>query len=147
VRGQAEGTMARKRVLIVKDDPDFRAMIRGYLEAAGYEPSEAGDGTEGLAKAEALRPDVILLDVRMPGITGFEVCQGLKATQETKRIPVIFLTAVDDFALNRLAYQSGAVACLTKPFRREALLAVIDAALTSAERQSKPKKKGGAIGH
>ncbi len=138
--------MARERVLIVDDEVEGRTLIREFLEIAGYEPAEAVDGTEGLAKAEALRPDVILLDVRMPGLDGYEVCQGLKENPETTHIPVIFVTAVEDAALNRLAYQAGAAACLTKPFRREALVAVIEAALANAERQGKPKPKDGANG-
>ena len=139
--------MAKKRVLIVEDDTTTRTTIRELLTGAGFEPVEAGDGTEGLAKAEDIRPDVILLDVHMPGLDGYEVCQGLKENPKTKNIPVIFLTAVQDDALNRLAYQSGAVACLTKPFRLEALVAVIEAAIASADRQAKPKKKGGASEH
>jgi len=139
--------MAKKRVLIVEDDTTTRTTIRELLTGAGFDPVEAGDGTEGLAKAEDIRPDVILLDVHMPGLDGYEVCQGLKENPNTKNIPVIFLTAAQDDALNRLAYQSGAVACLTKPFRLEALVAVIEAAIASADRQAKPKKKGGASEH
>ncbi len=131
--------MARKRVLIVEDEAESRMMIREMLEMSGYEASEAVDGTEGLTKAEALHPHVILLDVRMPGLDGYEVCQGLKENPETTTIPVIFLTGVDDVALNRLAFQVGAVACITKPFRREALVAVVEAALANVGRQAKPK--------
>ncbi len=131
--------MAKKRVLIVDDESDARTMIREMLAKSGYEPCEALDGTEGLAKAEVLLPNVILLDVRMPGIDGYEVCQGLKENPATKAIPVIFVTAVQDSELNRLAYKVGAAACLTKPFRHEALVAVIEAALASAERKTKPK--------
>jgi CheY-like chemotaxis protein len=139
--------MAKKRVLIVEDDTTTRTTLRELLTGAGFEPVEAGDGTEGLAKAEEIHPDVILLDVHMPGLDGYEVCQGLKENPNTKNIPVIFLTAVQDDALNRLAYQSGGVACLTKPFRLEALVAVIEAAIASVERQAKPRKKGGESGH
>jgi CheY-like chemotaxis protein len=131
--------MAKKRVLIVDDESDARTMIREMLANSGYEPCEALDGIEGLAKAEVLLPNVILLDVRMPGIDGFEVCQGLKENPATKTIPVIFVTAVQGSELNRLAYKVGGVACLTKPFRQEALVAVIEAALASAEGKTKPK--------
>jgi CheY-like chemotaxis protein len=137
--------MAKKRVLIVEDESSSRMLLRDMLSKSGYEPCEAEDGTEGLAKAEDIRPDVILLDVRMPGIDGYEVCQGLKENPETKSIPVIFVTAVLDGELNRLAYQAGAAACVTKPFRREALLAVIDAVIASTERQAKPKVKSSGV--
>jgi CheY-like chemotaxis protein len=133
------GVLVKKRVLIVADESDSRTMIRELLAKSGYEPCEAMDGTEGLAKAEALLPNVILLDVRMSGIDGYEVCQGLKENPATKTIPVIFVTAVQESGLNRLAYKAGAVACLTKPFRHEALVAVIEAALASAERSTRAK--------
>jgi CheY-like chemotaxis protein len=145
--GKRTALMARKRVLIVDDEALSRAVLRVFLTTAGYEPSEAVDGTEGLAKARELRPDLILLDVRMPGLDGIEVCRGLKESPETAHIPVIFVTAVEDAALNRLAFQAGGDAWLTKPFRREALLAVIEATLASAERQAKPKAKDGEDGH
>ena len=138
--------MARKRVLIVEDEADTRAMIGEMIGRAGYEPADAADGTEGLAKAESFRPHVILLDVRMPGLDGYEVCQGLKENPKTKTIPVIFVTAVQDDALNRLAYQAGAVACITQPFRPEALVAIIKAAIASAERKARPKTKRVEIG-
>jgi len=133
--------MPRKRVLIVDDEADSRELIQEMLSTAGYESSEARDGTEGLAMGEALRPDIILLDVRMPGLDGYEVCRGLKENPQTKDIPVIFLTAVEDAALNRLAYQAGATACLAKPVPHETLLALIAAVLASAERQAKPKAR------
>ncbi len=138
--------MARRRVLIVDDEASSRALIRDYLEMAGYEATEAVDGTEGLAKAESQRPDIILLDVRMPGLDGYEVCQGLKENPDTQHIPVIFVTVVEDAALNRLAFQVGAVACITKPFRREALLALIEATLAGAERRAEPEERDGGKG-
>ncbi len=139
--------MARKRVLIVDDDGVTRALIRRFLEAVDYEAVEAAEGPDGLAKAESLRPDVILLDVQMPGLDGYQVCQGLKENPETKHIPVIFVTMVDDASLNRLAYQAGAAACITKPMRREALVAVVEAALASAERRAKRgTREGGEDG-
>ena len=139
--------MAKKRVLIVEDEADTRLAIRGLLESAGYEAGEAADGTAGLAQAERVRPDVILLDVLMPGLDGYEVCRRLKDNRATAAIPVIFLTAFPDLTLNRLAFEAGGVACITKPFRVEALVAVIEAAITNAERRAKRKRKGGGRGH
>ncbi|HWU40528.1 MAG TPA: response regulator [Candidatus Acidoferrum sp.] len=79
--------MPRKRVLIVDDEADSRELIREMLSTAGYESSEARDGTEGLAMGEALQPDIILLDVRMPGLDGYEVCRGLKGTRRLRTSP------------------------------------------------------------
>ena len=138
--------MAGKRVLIVDDEASPRAVIREVLQRSGYEPAEAEGGLEGLAKAEAVRPDIILLEGRMRVLDGYEVCRPLKANTRTQHIPVIFVTGVEDDELYALADEVGAVASITKPFHLETLVAVIDAALASAERQAKPKNEGGAIG-
>lgn len=131
--------MAGKRVLIVDDDLFFRIAIRDALEAAGYEAAVAADGTEGLAKAESLRPDVILLDVVMPGPDGYEVCARLKANPATSHIPVVFMTAVENLSLNRIAHQAGAAVCIAKPLRPEALVMTIESVVDSAERHAMPK--------
>ena len=124
--------MARKRVLIVDDETESRTLLRELL-GTGYEICEATDGTEGLARAEQFRPDVILLDVRMPGLDGYEVCRGLKGNPELEAIPVIMVTAVEDTTLNHLAFEAGAAACLTKPVRQEALVTLIEALTPKAK--------------
>ena len=136
----------QKRVLIVEDDADTRAVLREFLEQSGYLPADAADGLAGLAQAESWHPHAILLDVRMPGLDGYEVCRRLKANPATKPIPVIFVTAVQNDSLNRIAYEAGAMACLVKPFRPEALLTIIQAAIAGAERQAQRigKRKGNA---
>lgn len=123
--------MAALKVLAVDDDRLHCRMVRDILETVGYEVIEAVDGAEGLEKAASLHPDVILLDLMMPGIDGYEVCRVLKANPETLAIPVIFLTISPDVTLDHLAYAAGAIACIRKPLRRETLVAVIDAALKS----------------
>jgi DNA-binding response OmpR family regulator len=134
-RGEA---LARKRVLIVDDEASPRAVIREVLLRSGYESAEARDGLEGLAKAEAVRPDVILLEGRMRGLDGYEVCRRLKANTQTQHIPVIFVTGVEDDELYALAHEVGAVASITKPFHFETLVTVIKAALTNAEPPAEP---------
>jgi CheY-like chemotaxis protein len=133
--------MVQKRVLIVEDDADMRTALQAFLERSGYLSAEAADGRAGLAQAESWHPHAILLDVRMPGLDGYEVCRRLKANPATKPIPVIVVTAVQDDALNRLAYEAGAMACILKPFRLEALLTVIQTAIAGAERRAKPKAR------
>lgn len=139
--------MAKKQVLIVEDEAVSRSVIREIVESCGYTAAEAVDGTDGLAKAERMHPDVILLDVRMPGLDGFEVCRGLKENPETKTIPVIFVTGMQDASLSHLAFQAGGVACVTKPVRPEALVAILGSVLASVERQAKSGAQGGASGH
>ncbi len=132
--------MIAKRVLIVDDDPLIRQMIRGILEVATWTVTEAGDGIEGLRRAETL-PSVILLDPMMIGVDGYAVCRELKANSVTQAIPVVFVTASEDLRLNRLAYAAGAVACLSMPFRRDALIALLETAVASAERRAHKTKR------
>ncbi|HSB82316.1 MAG TPA: response regulator [Candidatus Methylomirabilis sp.] len=139
--------MAKKRVPLVEDDADTRSAMQDMFERSGYIYADAADGTDGLARAERTHPDVILLDVRMPGLDGYEVCRRLKQNPASAAIPVIFLTAFPDLTLNRLAFKAGGVACITKPFRIEALVAVIEAAIANVERRAKAKRKGKASGH
>ena len=129
--------MVQKRVLIVEDEAGLRTALREFLDRSGYLSAEAADGLAGLAQAESWHPNAILLDVRMPGLDGYEVCRRLKANPATKPIPVIVMTAVQDDALNRLAYEAGAMACILKPFRLEALLATIQTTSAGAERRAK----------
>ena len=128
----------KKRVLLVEDEAGTRTALREFLEGAGF---LAAEGLAGLAQAESWHPHAILLDIRMPALDGYEVCRLLKANPATKPIPVIVVTAVQDDALNRLAYEAGAMACIVKPFRLEALLTVLQAAIAGAERRARPKAR------
>ncbi len=133
--------MPSTRVLIVDDEPLTRQMLRDLLEMAEYTVLEAREGTEALELAEQHQPDVILLDL-LAGLDGYAVCEGLKAHPATQAIPVIFVTACADLALNQKAYAAGAIACLPKPFRREAVVALIETALGSVRRQRVAPPKG-----
>jgi CheY-like chemotaxis protein len=119
----------RRRVLVIDDDPDVCSLVSAMLEPAHYEVHGAEAGESGVVLANEQVPDLILLDLQMPGIDGYQVCRLLKQGERTARIPIVMLTAGDDPAFNREAYAAGAYACVPKPFRREALLAVIEVAL------------------
>ena len=84
-----------KKILMVDDDVDFCAAVKLLLESKSYEVVLAYDGKEGLEKARAVGPDMVILDVMMPEMNGYDVCVVLKADPELSRIPVILLTAVD----------------------------------------------------
>ena len=84
-----------KKVLVVDDDVDFCEATKLLLDSKGYEVILAHDGKEGLEKVRAGRPDLVILDVMMPEMNGYDVCVVLKADKELKKIPVILLTAVD----------------------------------------------------
>ncbi len=123
-------------ILIIDDDPLMRSLIRDMLKAEGFPTLEAADGPKGVAAAQQGHPDLILLDAIMPGLDGYATCERLKADSATKGIPVIFVTITPDPALNRRAYAFGAVACIPKPFRREALLTMVKMALAQRSKRA-----------
>lgn len=95
--------MKDKKILMVDDDVDFCAAVKLLLESKSYEVVLSYDGKEGLEKARAVGPDMVILDVMMPEMNGYDVCVVLKADPELSRIPVILLTAVDQ-AMFKTAY-------------------------------------------
>lgn len=110
-------------VLIVDDERMGRETIESILDGQGYKLEIAESGIEALEKARQLQPDVILLDVMMPGMTGLEVCAEIRSDRLTAEIPVIFLTALDDQNVKLKGFQSGADDYLIKPFDRHELRA------------------------
>ena len=110
-------------VLIVDDEALNVDLLEQELEGAGYHTASARDGGSALAQATRLQPELILLDVMMPGIDGYETCRRLKANEATRAIPVIFLTALRETFEKVRAFASGAVDHVTKPFESEELLA------------------------
>ncbi len=120
-----------KKVLIVDDEDAIVSAITVRLQAAGYEVFAASDGKSALAVAEGLCPDVLVLDIRMPDMDGFEVARRLKATPGLTEIPIVFVSAnVRDWA-KEAAFAAGASFCLSKPYDAKQLLSAIEAA-TSA---------------
>jgi putative two-component system response regulator len=109
-------------ILIVDDTPEMLAIVERMLRAQ-YRTRTAASGKQALEMALAEPPDLVLLDVMMPGMSGFEVCRELKARAETKDIPVIFLTALGDARDEKTGFDSGAVDYITKPVSLPILLA------------------------
>lgn len=110
---KSDGTKAT--ILTVDDQPINLEIVVKYLENAGFKVNVASDGETALARAKYLKPDIILLDIQMPGIDGFETCRRLKADEETRDIPVIFLTGRKEVVDKVMGFQVGAVDYLTKP--------------------------------
>ncbi len=106
--------MAKARILVVEDNDDVRTMYGMLLRSWGYEIYEAPNGTEGLEKARTLHPDLIILDVMMPDIDGYEVCQRLREDPEFHSIPIIFVTALGGIDDRVKAYTTGADDFITK---------------------------------
>jgi two-component system alkaline phosphatase synthesis response regulator PhoP/two-component system response regulator VicR len=120
------GAARRRRILVVDDEPNIRRLIELHLSGAGYQVLTACDGEEALAAVEGRRPDLIVLDVMMPGPDGFQVLETLKGDPETADIPVLMLTAKDGDDQIRHGWRTGADMYLTKPFNPEELRRVID---------------------
>jgi DNA-binding NtrC family response regulator len=121
------------RILVVDDTPNNVTLLEDMLSARGYQIATASSGAEALARMAADPPDLILLDVMMPGLDGFEVSERLRADVATRDIPVIFLTALDGELDKVRAFSAGAVDYVTKPFRSEELLARVRTHLTLRE--------------
>ena len=108
-------------VLIVDDDQTSLAALESILDGQGYNIIRASNGSDALQKADALIPDLILVDVMMPVMDGFEVCKRIRATPKLAEMPIIILTALDDRASRLLGIESGADDFLTKPVDRQEL--------------------------
>jgi DNA-binding response OmpR family regulator len=122
-----------KKILVIDDYPDNVFLLQDRLEKEGFEVVKAYDGSMGIEKAVEEKPDLILLDVMMPDISGFEVCKTLSTREETKLIPVILLTALIDGDNIKLGLQVGAFDYIKKPFNRIELIARINSALRFSE--------------
>jgi DNA-binding response OmpR family regulator len=118
-----------KKILIVDDDPIILRLLASRLKNSGYDVVNAIDGESGLKKAIAKKPDLVLLDIIMPGLNGFEVCKRLKENDKTKDIPVIMLTALAGEKDLSKSLEEGADCFITKPFSAVDLLHVIKTAM------------------
>ena len=108
-------------ILIVDDDPAGRATLEATLEGQGYDLQMAENGPEALEKATALQPDLVLLDVMMPGMDGFEVCRRIRTTPQLAEVPIVILTALDDTVSLLQGIEAGADDFLSKPVDRQEL--------------------------
>ncbi|OQY56282.1 MAG: hypothetical protein B6247_04590 [Candidatus Parabeggiatoa sp. nov. 2] len=123
-------TLPKDTVLIIDDTPDNVNPLLEFLRTVGFKVLIAEDGLSGIETAEFAQPNLILLDVMMPDMDGFEVCQHLKSQEQTQDIPIIFMTALYETVNKVKGFELGAVDYLTKPFQLQELLARINAHLT-----------------
>jgi len=121
-----EGKENLPKILIIDDELDFNAILQTRLSANGYQVVTAKDGEEGLEKVESEKPDLIVLDIMMPKIDGFEVCSILKKNVRYQKIPIIFLSAMAQEADFKNGKAAGADAYIAKPFESAALTAKIE---------------------
>ncbi|WP_430461489.1 sigma-54-dependent transcriptional regulator [Thalassolituus sp. LLYu03] len=128
-------------VLIVDDQPENLDVLVHYLAGSGLNLAVATNGQEALDIAASNPPDLILLDVMMPGLNGYEVCRALKARAASAHTPVIFMSALSDTGNKLEGFNAGAIDYLTKPLQREEVLARIHAHLTIARQQQELEHK------
>lgn len=119
-------------VLLIDDEKAIAAALMIRLRVAGYDAITASDGKAGLVMAATHQPDVILLDIRMPGIDGYEVCRRLKVDPELARIPVIFVSANATESTRQQAYEAGGAAFISKPYEPAEVLSTIESAAIAA---------------
>lgn len=136
----------KRNILVVDDTPDNLRLLSTMLTEQGYEVGKALNGQIALRAAQTAPPDLILLDINMPNMNGYEVCEHLKADQRTQSIPVIFISALDEVWDKVKAFKLGGVDYITKPFQAEEVLARVQThlniqALQNALRQEQEKSE------
>jgi two-component system, sensor histidine kinase and response regulator len=127
--------MKKDTLLIIDDIPSNVKVLRSFLNRVGFNVLIAEEGEEGIQVTEHAHPDLILLDIMMPGMDGFEVCQHLKSQAHTKDIPIIFMTALTDTVNKLKGFELGAADYITKPFQQEEVLARVKAHITIRKQQ------------
>lgn len=130
-------------ILIVDDTPANLHLLTDLLSAYGYKVRPATNGARALAAAQKAPPDLILLDIMMPEMNGYEVCARLKADPQTSDIPVIFISALDDLSHKVKAFEAGGVDYITKPFQPQEILARVHThlSLRTAQKELEEKNK------
>src|SRR5262245_31267865 len=124
--------MPQPRILIIEDEKGLVQSLTWYFDREGYESVSAADGVEGLRKAQTLLPDLILLDLMLPGMGGLDVCRELRGGEKTRLIPIIMLTARAEETDQVEGFAKGADDYVTKPFSNKVLLQRVKALLRRA---------------
>jgi len=123
-----------KKLLVVDDDPGLLLAVSETLRAEGYEVVTARRGSEAMVRVAEALPDLIISDIRMPGMDGYALVRNLRSAPRTRLVPIIFLTAKDETADRIAGFQTGVDAYLTKPFESEELIAVVKSILERVHR-------------
>jgi DNA-binding response OmpR family regulator len=136
----AQGSTSVPRILVVDDQPDIRLMCRVNLQLEGYEVLEAADGDAGLVMVRLERPDLILLDVMMPGLDGWQFMKEIKADDDLADIPIVLLTARVQREDEIRGWLSGAADYLPKPFNPSTLTEVVRRTLMHENDDDRPQR-------
>ena len=131
--------MGKETILVVEDEEDIRELLKYNLEKEGYQVFGAGTGEEALRAVRDRRPDLILLDLMLPGIDGLEVCRRIRGEAQTQPLPIIMLTAKGEEADIVTGLELGADDYIVKPFSPRVLLARLRAAFDAAANRCRRK--------
>jgi CheY-like chemotaxis protein len=116
---------SKKQILVVDDESSWQKVLRYFLETKGYAVTTVGSGTEALEMLRTYHPDLILSDVRMPEMNGFDLLDNIRRNPDVSRTPVIFFSAIDDYDARKVAKDLGAVDYIVKPFDQEEVASVL----------------------
>jgi DNA-binding response OmpR family regulator len=119
------------KILVIDDEPEITDIIETFLENAGYEVKSENSSVIGIERAKTFMPDLILLDIMMPFMDGYEVCKEFKRSEETSKIPVVFLTGKDARSDEGKSFKVGGDMFIKKPFSCERLLEIVKVVLLS----------------
>jgi DNA-binding response OmpR family regulator len=133
----------RKKVLVVEDDPEMVELLSYQLKKAGFAIGTAVDGIEALKKARTVTPDLILLDLMLPELDGFAVCEILRRAPATASVPIIMVTALSTQLARLAGLEAGADAYVTKPFEFKTLLKNINNLITRHPEPATTHQSGG----
>lgn len=123
-----------KRLLVVDDDPGLLLAVSDTLRTEGYDVMTARRGADALVRVAEALPDLIISDIRMPGMDGYQLVRNLRSNARTRLVPIVFLTAKDETADRIQGFRTGVDAYITKPFEPEELGAIVAAILNRVER-------------
>jgi DNA-binding NarL/FixJ family response regulator len=123
-----------KQLLVVDDDPSLLLAVSETLRAEGYEVQTARRGSEAMIRVAESVPDLIISDIRMPGMDGYALVRNLRSSPRTRLVPIIFLTAKDETADRIAGFRTGVDAYVTKPFETEELIAIVKSILERVQR-------------
>jgi DNA-binding response OmpR family regulator len=124
--------VATARILVIDDEPEITEIVETFLTEAGHSVAVVNSAAEAVQKAQTFKPQVILLDIMMPGVDGYDICQELKADSRFKDVPIIFLTGKDRADDMGRSFKSGGDMFIKKPFSCERLLEIVNIVLMSS---------------
>ena len=130
-KGSGKKKPKSAKILVIDDEPEITDIIETFLENAGYEVKSENSSVIGIERAKTFLPDLVLLDIMMPLMDGYEACKELKKNEETSKIPVIFLTGKDARSDEGKSFKVGGDMFIKKPFSCERLLEIVRVVLLS----------------